>query len=159
MREMVATSLDHVLDHIRGLSSSAVDEAPRGRTVARGMNDPLPESGESLPSLLDMLFQDVIPTSVNTAGPGYVGYVPGGGIFPSAVADFIAKSVNRHVGYYYMSPAMVQLEWNVIRWFCDIAGYGPEAGGVLTSGGSMATSAASWNRCVTIMSRTAPVAS
>src|SRR5262249_38910029 len=43
------------------------------------------------------------------------------------------------VGYYYMSPAVVQLEWNVLRWFCDIVGYGPDAGGVLTSGGSMAT--------------------
>jgi aromatic-L-amino-acid decarboxylase len=139
MREMVATSLDHILDHIHGLSSSAVNEAPRGRTVARGMNEALPEGGESLPSLLHTLFQDVIPTSVNTAGPGYVGYVPGGGIFPAALADFIAKSVNRHVGYYYMSPAMVQLEWNVVRWFCDMAGYGPDAGGVLTSGGSMAT--------------------
>ena len=81
----------------------------------------------------------MIPASVNTAGPGYVGYIPGGGLFPAALADFIAKSVNRHVGYYYMSPAIVQLEWNVVRWFCDIVGYGADAGGVLTSGGSMAT--------------------
>ncbi|MFN7934610.1 MAG: amino acid adenylation domain-containing protein [Bryobacteraceae bacterium] len=139
MREMVATSLDHIVHHLQGLSTSPADDAGRGRLVARAMEDALPENGESLPTLLRGLFQDVIPASVNTAGPGYLGYVPGGGIFPAALADFIAKSVNRHVGYYYMSPAMVQLEWNVVRWFCDIAGYGPEAGGVLTSGGSMAT--------------------
>jgi aromatic-L-amino-acid decarboxylase len=139
MREMVAKSLDHVLNHIKGLPSSRVNEASRGRTVARGMREALPEEGAPLEPLLDTLFEDVIPTSVNTAGPGYVGYIPGGGIFSAALADFIAKSVNRHVGYYYMSPAIVQLECNVIRWFCDIVGYGSDAGGVLTSGGSMAT--------------------
>ncbi len=139
MREMVAASLDHILNHIGGLPSSRVNETSRGRTVARGMHEAIPESGAPLDSLLDTLFRDVIPTSVNTAGPGYVGYIPGGGIFSAALADFIAKSVNRHVGYYYMSPAIVQLECNVIRWFCDIVGYGAGAGGVLTSGGSMAT--------------------
>jgi aromatic-L-amino-acid decarboxylase len=139
MREMVATSLDHIVHHIDTLSSKPVNDASRGRTVACEMREALPENGASFESLLDTLFNDVIPTSVNTAGPGYVGYIPGGGIFPAALADFIAKSVNRHVGYYYMSPAIVQLEWNVIRWFCDIVGYGADAGGVLTSGGSIAT--------------------
>ena len=139
MRDMVAASLDRIVDHLSGLSSSPADDAARGRVVARAMSDKLPEQGAPFESLLDLLFEDVIPTSVNTAGPGYVGYIPGGGVFHSALADFIAKSVNRHVGYYYMAPAMVQLEANVIRWFCDIVGYGPDGGGVLTSGGSMAT--------------------
>ena len=139
MRGMVATSLDRIIEHVRGLPSSPVNDASRGRTVARAMMEGLPEGGTSFDSILERLFEDVIPTSVNTAGPGYIGYIPGGGVFHAALADFIAKSVNRHVGYYYMSPAMVQLEWNVIRWFCDIVGYGAEAGGVLTSGGSMAT--------------------
>jgi len=139
MREMIATSLDHILHHIKTLPSKPVNDASRGRAVAREMREALPESGASFESLLHTLFEDVIPTSVNTASPGDVGYIPGGGIFPAALADFIAKSVNRHVGYYYMSPAIVQLEWNVIRWFCDMVGYGTEAGGVLTSGGSMAT--------------------
>ena len=139
MRDMVTASLDRIIEHLGGLSSSAANDAPRGRAVAHAMSDELPEHGTSFDSLLDVLFKDVIPTSVNTAGPGYVGYIPGGGVFHSALADFITKSVNRHVGYYYMAPAMVQLEWNVVRWFCDIVGYGPDAGGVLTSGGSMAT--------------------
>jgi aromatic-L-amino-acid decarboxylase len=139
MRDIVAATLDRVVEHVGGLSSSLVNDAPRGRAVAHAMSDKVPEHGTSFESLLDVLFEDVIPTSVNTAGPGYVGYIPGGGLFHSAVADFIAKSVNRHVGYYYMAPAMVQLESNVIRWFCDIVGYGSDAGGVLTSGGSMAT--------------------
>jgi len=78
------------------------------------------------------------PSSFNTAGPGYLAYIPGGGLFPSAVADLIANAVNRYVGVWVTAPALVQLELNVVRWFCEIVGYGAASGGILTSGGSLA---------------------
>jgi aromatic-L-amino-acid decarboxylase len=84
------------------------------------------------------LFDRVVPVSYNTAGPGYLAYIPGGGLLQTAVADLIAGAVNRYVGVWLAAPGMVQLEANVIRWFCDVAGYPPEAGGFLTSGGSLA---------------------
>jgi aromatic-L-amino-acid decarboxylase len=46
--------------------------------------------------------------------------------------------VNRYVGVFAAAPALVQLESNVIRWFCRFVGYPPGAGGVLTTGGSLA---------------------
>ena len=36
------------------------------------------------------------------------------------------------------APALVQLETNAIRWFCEIVGYGAGSGGLLTTGGSLA---------------------
>ncbi len=39
---------------------------------------------------------------------------------------------------WYTAPAAAQIEWNVVRWMCDLFGYPAEARGVLTSGGSMA---------------------
>lgn len=139
MRSMVRVSLERILDHLRGMSKSPAADTSRGASVARSLIEPAPEEGVPFETLLARLFDDVIPTSVNTAGPGYLAYIPGGGVFHSALADFIAKSVNRYVGYWYMAPAIVQIEWTVIRWFCEIVGYGPETGGVLTSGGSMAS--------------------
>ena len=139
MRQMVRTSLDRILDHLHGMAQRPTADTSRGAAVARSLIEPAPEVGAPFETLLARVFDDVIPASVNTAGPGYLAYIPGGGLFHAAVADFISKSVNRHVGYWYMAPAMVQLEWTVIRWFCEIVGYGPEAGGVLTSGGSMAS--------------------
>src|SRR5205823_8332487 len=35
------------------------------------------------------------------------------------------------------APAFVQIEAQVIRWMADLFGYPPEAGGILTSGGSL----------------------
>ena len=76
--------------------------------------------------------------SFNSAGPGYVAYVPGGGIFHAAIADLIADAVNRYVGVFAAAPALVQLEANVVRWFCEIVGFRKGSGGVLTTGGSLA---------------------
>ena len=84
------------------------------------------------------VFDDAVPVSFNTAGPGYLAYIPGGGLFPSAIADLVANSINRYVGVWVAAPALVQLEANVVRWFCEIVGYPESALGVLTSGGSLA---------------------
>jgi aromatic-L-amino-acid decarboxylase len=73
-----------------------------------------------------------------TAGPGYLAYIPGGGILHSAVADFVAAAVNRYVGVFAAAPGLAQIEANVVRWFCDIVGYRESARGFLTTGGSLA---------------------
>src|SRR5918911_1015149 len=112
-----------------------IDEAAR-RVIAH--IESLPSRGASYESLLDFLFDEAIPRSFNAAGPGYLAYVPGGGIYHAAVADYIADAVNRYVGVCAAAPALAQIEANVVRWFCEIAGYGKKSGGVLTTGGSMA---------------------
>ena len=50
----------------------------------------------------------------------------------------LADAVNRYVGVCAAAPALVQLEANVVRWFCEIVGFPRGSGGVLTSGGSLA---------------------
>jgi aromatic-L-amino-acid decarboxylase len=55
------------------------------------------------------------------------------------VADLIADAINRYVGLWRAAPGLVQLESNVITWLCEIVGLPAGSGGVLTSGGSLAT--------------------
>jgi aromatic-L-amino-acid decarboxylase len=100
--------------------------------------EPPPERAIPFADLLDLLFETAIPKSLNTAGPGYMAYIPGGGLFHSAVADLISDAVNRYVGVWIAAPALAQLEANVVRWFCDMVGYPSQARGILTSGGSLA---------------------
>ena len=84
------------------------------------------------------LFERAIPKSFNTAGPGYLAYIPGGGLFHTAVADLITGAVNRYMGLWIAAPALAQIEATVIRWFCDLVGYPASARGILTTGGSLA---------------------
>lgn len=138
MRALVDEAMRRIVAHIESLPAQPAMNVEGATEYARTLVEPLPRRGESYERLLDFLFDDAIPRSFTAAGPGYLAYVPGGGLFHSAVADLIANAVNRYVGVCAAAPALVQLEANVVRWFCDILGLPQGSGGVLTSGGSLA---------------------
>jgi aromatic-L-amino-acid decarboxylase len=139
MRELMARATDRVVEHVLSLPSQPAADTEGAATVARSLIEAMPESATPLDDVLSLVFDRAVPKSFNSAGPGYLAYIPGGGIFAAAVADLIADAVNRYTGVWAAAPALVQLETNVVRWFCDVVGYPPEAGGILTSGGSLAT--------------------
>ena len=103
------------------------------------MKEPAPEQGTTLGSLLDHVFQDCVPRSFTTIGPGYLAFVPGGGLYPAALADFIADTTNRFTGIWQAAPALVQLEANALDWLREWMGFPGSARGLFTTGGSMAT--------------------
>jgi aromatic-L-amino-acid decarboxylase len=153
MRRLVDGAMERIVAHVESLPGQPAQNVDGATEYARTLIEPLPSEGTPYETLLGRLFDDYIPRSFNAAGPGYLAYIPGGGIFHAAVADLIADAVNRYVGVCAAAPALVQLEANVIRWFCEIAGYGaaetfspagggqapaPVPGGILTSGGSIA---------------------
>lgn len=138
MHRLVDGAMRRIVGHIESLPSQPAMNVDGATEFARTLIEPLPAQGTSYDELLDFLFDEAIPRSFTAAGPGYLAYVPGGGLFHAAVADLIADAVNRYVGVCAAAPALVQLETNVVRWFCEIAGFPRGSGGVLTSGGSLA---------------------
>ncbi|NUP08351.1 MAG: aminotransferase class I/II-fold pyridoxal phosphate-dependent enzyme [Polyangiaceae bacterium] len=138
MRRIAGLAVERVIDHISSLSEQPLHRVTGGRKLAESLREPLPELGTPIERLLKTVFGKVVPASLNTASPGYLAYIPGGGLFHSAIADFIALATNRYVGIWLASPGLVQLEQNVISWFCEILSMPSTAGGLLLSGGSMA---------------------
>src|ERR1051325_2173567 len=138
MRRLIDEASHRVIAHISSLPQQPAQNVGDAADFARTLIEPLPQRGESYEKLLDFLFDEAIPRSFNAAGPGYLAYIPGGGIYHAAVADYIADAVNRYIGVCAAAPPLVQLEANVVRWFCEIVGYGAGSGGVLTPGGSLA---------------------
>jgi aromatic-L-amino-acid decarboxylase len=139
MRSLVDEATDRIVGYIESLPDQPSVDVDGATELAKSLIeiDP-PEGGQKPEELFDLLFDRLIPSSFNTAGPGYLAYIPGGGIFHAAVADLIADATNRYVGVCAAAPALVQLESNVIRWFCRFVGYPAGAGGILTTGGSLA---------------------
>lgn len=76
--------------------------------------------------------------ALETAGPGYLAYVPGGGLYAAGLADLIGDIGNRFTGYSMAAPGWVRLEQDVLRWLSEQFGYGPRSEGLLTSGSSLA---------------------
>jgi aromatic-L-amino-acid decarboxylase len=127
-----------IVPHIDSLGTQPAAYESGGAELARSLVEPLPEHGVSLEETLDLIFDRAMSKTFNTAGPGYLAYIPGGGVPHTAVAELISTAVNRYVGVWAAAPGLAQLETNVVRWFCEIVGYGKGSTGVLTSGGSLA---------------------
>ena len=138
LRRLVEAATTRILRYLETLPEQPSADNDGGAALARSLREDLPEKGRSAEELLDFLFTKVIPKGFNTAGPGYLAYIPGGGLPYSAVADFIASSTNRYVGVFAAAPGLAQLETNVVSWLCRIAGYSETARGILTTGGSLA---------------------
>jgi aromatic-L-amino-acid decarboxylase len=138
MRAMGEAVLARVVAHVASLDAQPARGDVEAAALCRAMREPAPEHGAPLEALLAPLFEEWIPRSFTTAGPGYLAYVPGGGLYPAALADLISAATNRYTGIWPAAPALVQLEANVLDWFRDWMGFPQATRGLLTTGGSMA---------------------
>lgn len=88
--------------------------------------------------LVQAIDQWVDRPALNPASGGHLAYIPGGGLFPSALGDFLADISNNYAGIYFAGPGAVRMENKLIRWMCSLVNYPKSALGNLTSGGSIA---------------------
>jgi aromatic-L-amino-acid/L-tryptophan decarboxylase len=139
MRAMAGAVSEALIAWIGGLAEAPADATHGAIDVARRLEATPPERGTAdLEGLLDQALEAARHT-FEYSGPGYLAYIPGGGLYTAALAEFLAQGLNRYVGLWQPSPAVVQLEENVTRWLCGLFDFPPETSqGVLTSGGSLA---------------------
>jgi len=138
MLQMGESAVKAVVDHIINLPIAPRSNLENSAEIVSSLREPSPEKGTDFESLLDFFMNKVIPVSINTPHPAYLGYVPGGGLYPSAIADFLGAATNRFTGAWFAAPAAARLEANVLEWFAQWMGYPESARGILTSGGSLA---------------------
>ena len=139
MRAMAGAVAETLIAWIDGLDEAPANATDGALEVARRLAAAPPEEGTRD---FDRVLADALDAARRTfeySGPGYLAYIPGGGLYTAALAEFLAQGLNRYVGLWQPSPAIVQLEENVTRWLCGLFDFPvATAQGVLTSGGSMA---------------------
>jgi len=96
------------------------------------------EAGRDPAELLDYLGRCVDRPGIATASPRFMGYIPGGGLFHSALGDFLAAAANKYAGFASAAPGAVRLENATAAWLARVIGFPDGAAGTLTSGGSLA---------------------
>jgi glutamate/tyrosine decarboxylase-like PLP-dependent enzyme len=109
------------------------------RAALRALKEtPLPRDGEPLESLFEELERVIAANSTHTAHPRFLPYVQPSPNGISPYADHVAAVLNQNCNLWHLSPAANAVEQTVLRWFADLFGFPAEAGGIITSGGSMA---------------------
>lgn len=92
-----------------------------------------------LSKLLEIYQSEVVETGINAASPKHLGYIPGGGVFTAALADFLAAVTNPYASVYYASPGAAAVENEVVNWLKSVFSFPDSAVGCLSSGGSIST--------------------
>lgn len=106
------------------------DAEDEGFEIDGGINNP--------DQLISLITERMDNVGLNPVSGGHLGYIPAGGLFASAVGDFIAAVTNRYAGVFYASPGAVRMENALIKWVGRLIGYHENFGGNITSGGSIA---------------------
>ena len=119
LRAMTDAVSRFVVEHVASLPQQPSFDLDGAEFVKKGLVGALPEHGRPLAEILDRL-APAVAKSFNTAGPGYLAFIPGGGLYAAALADFIACAVNRYVGVRVAAPALVQIEETAVRWMAAI---------------------------------------
>ncbi len=138
MIQMAEEAVRAVVDHIAVLPTAPRSNLGVSEEFLRSLREPSPETGTDFTSLLHFFMKTIVPISINTPHPAYIGYIPGGGLYPAAIADFLSAATNRFTGAWFAAPAAARLETNVLEWFAQWMGYPESSRGILTSGGSLA---------------------
>ena len=137
MQAMGEAAVSYLIGFIEGLDDAPAEATEGALDLANRLRALPPEHGDEFAPVFAEA-QEAISRTFEYAGPGYLAYIPGGGLYTAALAEFIAQGVNRYVGLWQPSPAVVQIEENVTRWLCDLFDYPEGSQGLLLSGGSMA---------------------
>lgn len=113
---------------------------PLDRTaMAELLVRPFPEDGIGVERLFQEITQTIVPNSTAIAHPRFLAYVLAS---PNGIAPFaeaIAATLNQNCNFWQLSPAANVIEQKVISWLASLFGFTESAGGILVSGGSMAT--------------------
>lgn len=114
----------------------AFDDKPaKGKEL---LDFPFTTQGYGFEKAMNLFEEYVDNNGLNPASGGHLGYIPGGGIFHSGLADLLADVTNEYAGHFFAGPGAVRVENMVIRWLNQIIGFPETAIGNLTSGGSIA---------------------
>ncbi len=101
---------------------------------------PIPDDPMSEEELFAYLRDFVFERSAYPGHPRFMAYISGAGTVPGAAADLLAAGLNMNVGGWQLAPSATEIELHLTRWFAtDLFGLPEGAGGLITSGGAMAS--------------------
>ncbi len=128
-----------VLDRYSNLNGNAYPGHSQ-QQVYNWFDEPLPEDGTDIDSLLGEVKTKVMDTPTMNIGPHMYAYVMAGGNQVSIAADLLAAAVNQNVAKWHLAPALTEIENRVIQWASEFIGYGDgnDTGGAIVSAGSAA---------------------
>ncbi|HVQ38006.1 MAG TPA: aminotransferase class V-fold PLP-dependent enzyme [Pyrinomonadaceae bacterium] len=127
-----------VAEYAATVDSRKVTSEATPALLADLFDEPFPEKGIGADEILARYRQDVIPHAMQVPSPRYFGQFNPTPLPIGVWADALSSSLNQNAGAWRNGPTSAMIEARVLRWLCELVGYGPQSFGTLASGGTEA---------------------
>jgi L-2,4-diaminobutyrate decarboxylase len=129
--------VDYVDSSQRALAPVLRRRSPKELEATLGLRRYIRDGGMNTERYRDFLMT-YLEEGTRLHHPAYLAHQVASPDFPSALADFIHGTTNNVTSIYEMGAAATTVELAVVEWMLEKVGFGDHAGGVFTSGGSLA---------------------
>ena len=135
-RQAVERVLQAALAELLDLQTQASERAPLPDTAELDLAIAIPDDPASPGDLLAATRQ-IVERSMNPASRGYLGHMDPPPTVASVLGDLVTAALNNNMLSVELSPVLSWLETRLMRAFARLFGLGPQAGGMMLSGGSL----------------------
>ncbi len=127
-----------IAEHAASLESLPINSGATPDDLKKIFDEPLPVAGTPPENILEQFARDIAANAQQVPSPRYFGQFNPTPLAIGVWADALCSSLNQNAGAWRNGPTSAMVEAQVIRWLCQLIGYGDGAFGVLASGGSEA---------------------
>ena len=127
-----------ITDFVRELDSRRVTSEATVPDTYKLFDEPMPEEGITIEEILSRFVKDIAPHAMLVPSPRYFGQFNPTPIPIGVWSDALTSVLNQNAGAWRNGPTSAMIEARVLRWLCELVGYGKESFGTLASGGSEA---------------------
>ncbi len=99
---------------------------------------PAPADPAPLQTVIDEFTARIAPHTLNSYHPRALSYFTPPPLVASIAGEVLAQWTNQGIDVWHAGPGGAFVEEEVVRWLCDLVGYGTGSFGLCTSGGVMA---------------------
>ena len=138
LRQLGAAAVDWMAQYYDGLRDRPLYPSTSSAELRARLAEPLPQEGRPFAELLALWDEVIVPGSRQNGHPRFFGYISAPGTAVAAVADLLAATLNANLTAWRSAPAPVEIEHLAVAWIQEALGCDPGAGGLFTSGGSLA---------------------
>jgi aromatic-L-amino-acid decarboxylase len=127
-----------IADFAASLDSRRVASEATPADLHKWFAEPRHVNGIGIYEILTRFRNDVAPHAMTVPSPRYFGQFNPTPLPIGVWADALAAALNQNAGAWRNGPTSAMIEARVMRWLCELVGYGDESFGTLASGGSEA---------------------
>ncbi len=127
-----------IVDYVATLDSRKVTSPATPQDLLKVFDEPFPEQGIGMEEILSRFTADVLQHAMQVPSPRYFGQFNPTPLPIGVWADALTSVLNQNAGAWRNGPTSAMIEARVLRWLCELIGYGSESFGTLASGGTEA---------------------